>query len=122
MRNGAVDGSAQILSELAIAVGGELQLILTFQATAPLYIIDIYDSVRTLKADVMEYRDNRPWRRRKDNVLTREEIESMVAAGRSIIIVDGKVLKTDAWLNFHPGGEKAIRHMVGRDATDEVNA
>jgi len=31
-------------------------------------------------------------------------------------------LKVDAWLKFHPGGDKAIKHMVGRDATDEVNA
>jgi delta8-fatty-acid desaturase len=23
-------------------------------------------------------------------------------------------------MQYHPGGDKAIRHMVGRDATDEV--
>ena len=46
----------------------------------------------------------------------------MIAGGRSIIIIDGKVIKADAWLRFHPGGDKAIMHMVGRDATDEVNA
>lgn len=60
--------------------------------------------------------------RRKDTVLTRRQIEGVVAEGRSIIIVDKKVLKADAWLRFHPGGDKAIMHMVGRDATDEVNA
>ena len=63
----------------------------------------------------------KPWRR-KDRVMSRREVEGMIAEGRSIIIVDGNVLKADAWLPFHPGGEKAIRHMVGRDATDEVNA
>jgi sphingolipid 8-(E)-desaturase len=26
----------------------------------------------------------------------------------------------DAWLKYHPGGPKAIFHMLGRDATDEV--
>jgi cytochrome b involved in lipid metabolism len=32
------------------------------------------------------------------------------------------VLKVDAWIKFHPGGDKSIKHMVGRDATDEINA
>ena len=46
----------------------------------------------------------------------------MIAEGRKVIIVDGKVLKVDAWLKYHPGGDKSIMHMVGRDATDEVTA
>ncbi len=58
----------------------------------------------------------------KDVVLTRRQVEGMIAHDRTVIIVDGKVLKVDAWLRYHPGGEKAIMHMVGRDATDEVNA
>jgi len=57
---------------------------------------------------------------RQTKVLDRREIESLIASGRSIVIVDNKVLKVDAWLAYHPGGDKAIRHMVGRDATDEV--
>ena len=59
---------------------------------------------------------------RKEAILTRKQVEGMIADGRSIIIIDGKVIKADAWLRFHPGGDKAIMHMVGRDATDEVNA
>jgi sphingolipid 8-(E)-desaturase len=31
-------------------------------------------------------------------------------------------MMVDAWLKYHPGGDKAIMHMVGKDATDEVNA
>ncbi|TKA71456.1 hypothetical protein B0A49_03809 [Cryomyces minteri] len=58
----------------------------------------------------------------KGSVLSRRQIEGLIAEGRKIIVVDGKVLKVDAWLRFHPGGDKAIMHMVGRDATDEVNA
>lgn len=58
----------------------------------------------------------------RDGVLTRRQVEGMIANGRTVIIVDGKVLKVDAWLRYHPGGDKAIMHMVGRDATDEVNA
>ena len=59
---------------------------------------------------------------RKETILTRRQIEGFIANGRSIIIVENKVLKADAWLKYHPGGDKAIMHMVGRDATDEVNA
>ena len=59
---------------------------------------------------------------RRDVVLSRDTIEGLIAEGRKIIIVDGKVLKVDAWLSYHPGGDLAILHMVGKDATDEVNA
>ncbi|KAF3919483.1 hypothetical protein ABW20_dc0100314 [Dactylellina cionopaga] len=57
-----------------------------------------------------------------ENVLSRREIENLIAEGKKIIIVDDKVLKIDAWVKYHPGGEKVIMHMVGRDATDEVTA
>lgn len=59
---------------------------------------------------------------RKEMVLTRQQVETMISDGRSVIIVDGNVLKVDAWLKYHPGGDIAIKHMIGRDATDEVNA
>jgi len=58
---------------------------------------------------------------RVETLLSRREVEGLIAEGRSIIIVNQKVLKVDAWLKYHPGGDKAIMHMVGRDATDEVN-
>ena len=57
---------------------------------------------------------------RRTKIFGRREIEALIAEGRHIVIVDSKVLKVDAWLPYHPGGDKAIRHMVGRDATDEV--
>jgi hypothetical protein len=53
-------------------------------------------------------------------LMARAEIEALIADGRSILIVDQHVLKVDPWLKYHPGGDKAIMHMVGRDATDEV--
>jgi sphingolipid 8-(E)-desaturase len=53
---------------------------------------------------------------------TRREVEGLIAEGKTIVIVDDLVLKVDAWRPFHPGGDKAILHMVGRDATDEVTA
>lgn len=59
---------------------------------------------------------------RQELIWTRSQVESLIAEGRTIIIVNGKILQVDAWLKYHPGGDKAILHMVGRDATDEVNA
>jgi sphingolipid 8-(E)-desaturase len=59
---------------------------------------------------------------RKQRILSRREIEGMIAEGRHVLIYDGRVLKTDFWLKFHPGGPVSIKHMVGRDATDEINA
>ena len=56
----------------------------------------------------------------KEVIITRRQVEDMIANGRMVFIVDGKVLKVDAWLKYHPGGDKPIKHMVGRDATDEV--
>lgn len=58
---------------------------------------------------------------RSYRVMTRREVEGLIADGRKVIIVDQYVLKVDGWLPYHPGGDKAIMHMVGRDATDEVN-
>lgn len=52
---------------------------------------------------------------------TRREIESLIAAGDIIVIADSNVLRLNGWKNSHPGGELVLRHMVGRDATDEIN-
>lgn len=58
---------------------------------------------------------------RAETVLSRRRIEGLIAEGRSIVIVNQNVLKVDAFLKYHPGGEKAMSHVVGKDATDEVN-
>lgn len=60
--------------------------------------------------------------RYRDRLLDRKELEALVAGGRKIVIVNNRVLKVDAWLPYHPGGDKAILHMVGRDGTNEVKA
>ena len=59
---------------------------------------------------------------RQDRGWSRREIEGLIADGRKIIILGDQVLRVDAWLPYHPGGDKAILHMVGRDATDEITA
>ncbi|KAK9424933.1 putative Fatty acid desaturase-domain-containing protein [Seiridium unicorne] len=53
-------------------------------------------------------------------LLSRRQVEGLIAEGKAVFILDQYVMKADAWLPYHPGGDKAIRHMVGRDATDEV--
>ncbi|KAK4991451.1 hypothetical protein LTR66_001787 [Elasticomyces elasticus] len=55
-------------------------------------------------------------------VLSRRDVEALISNGRKVFILDDRVIKADAWLQYHPGGDKAILHMVGRDATDEVTA
>ncbi|KAL4872360.1 hypothetical protein BDV12DRAFT_183048 [Aspergillus spectabilis] len=59
---------------------------------------------------------------RKDALLSRRYIEGQIAEGKHVIIFDNRVLKVDSWIKFHPGGDKSIKHMVGKDATDEINA
>jgi len=74
-----------------------------------------------------------PWLRRVPNrqltegdlsnfrLLSRSTIHQLIAKGQLIVIANNRVLRLDRWLSRHPGGEKTILHMVGRDATDEVN-
>lgn len=58
----------------------------------------------------------------RERAISRDDIEALIAQGRKIVLVDGHVIKADAWLPYHPGGDLAILHMVGRDATNEVQA
>ena len=57
-----------------------------------------------------------------DRLWSRRDIEGLIADGSKIFILDNQVIKADAWLPFHPGGDKAILHMIGRDGTDEIRA
>ncbi|OBT68520.1 hypothetical protein VE03_01818 [Pseudogymnoascus sp. 23342-1-I1] len=56
----------------------------------------------------------------RSRVLSRRQIEGLIANNQSIVIFDNKVLRLDKWLERHPGGKLPIQHMVGRDATDEI--
>jgi delta8-fatty-acid desaturase len=49
------------------------------------------------------------------------EIAERIDQGSVIVIHEGYALKLDSWLDKHPGGRLTILHMVGRDATDEIN-
>jgi sphingolipid 8-(E)-desaturase len=57
----------------------------------------------------------------RNRLFSPREIEGRIADGEVIVIYNQHVLRLDSWLNRHPGGQLAILHMVGRDATDEIN-
>ncbi len=57
----------------------------------------------------------------RNEVLSPAAVEALIANGHTIVISEGRVLKLDGWLEKHPGGRLAIMHMVGRDATNEIN-
>lgn len=49
------------------------------------------------------------------------KIAELIAQDRPIVVHEGHALDLSAWIENHPGGRLAILHMVGRDATDEIN-
>lgn len=42
--------------------------------------------------------------------------------GKCLIGFEGKVYDLSMWLPYHPGGDLAISHLVGKDATDQIRA
>lgn len=50
------------------------------------------------------------------------EVARLIDQGQPIVIHEGYALQLATWIDKHPGGRLAILHMVGRDATDEINA
>ncbi|KAL5116644.1 hypothetical protein ACEQ8H_005393 [Pleosporales sp. CAS-2024a] len=54
-------------------------------------------------------------------IISPAEIKRRVADGEPVVIYEGFVLDLGKWINMHPGGRLAVLHMVGRDATDEIN-
>lgn len=58
---------------------------------------------------------------RSPKIFTEAEVQKMINEGRKVVIKDGQVLLLDKWSHRHPGGELVILHMLGRDATDEIN-
>jgi hypothetical protein len=91
-------------------LNSEVQHLVVTAVPRPHYLSQLQNTMSTTKLA------SRP-----EVLLSRREIEGLIAEGKSIIIIDQMVLKVDPWLKYHPGGEKAIMHVVGRDATDEVN-
>lgn len=53
--------------------------------------------------------------------LSRAQVEARIHNGELIVIYHGRALKLNSWIDRHPGGKKAIQHMIGRDASDEMD-
>lgn len=56
----------------------------------------------------------------KEDILTRSDIEDLIARRNIITIYQGKVLKMNGWIDKHPGGDLLVRHFIGRDASLEI--
>lgn len=59
---------------------------------------------------------------RAKKTLTRAQLAERIAQGETLVLHRRRIYKLDSWLARHPGGELAILHFVGRDATDELEA
>ncbi|KAG7663229.1 SLD [[Candida] subhashii] len=59
---------------------------------------------------------------RAPKTLKRSEIIDLISQGKAIVIYKNNVLNLTNWIPKHPGGDKAVYHLVGRDASDEMNA
>lgn len=57
----------------------------------------------------------------RGTILTPRTIENRIADGDILVITEQRVLRLNGWVDKHPGGRLAVLHMVGRDATDEIN-
>ncbi len=56
-------------------------------------------------------------------VWSRPDIATHILEGEKLVLHRDRVLRVPhAWLDSHPGGDLAILHFVGRDATDELEA
>jgi delta8-fatty-acid desaturase len=55
-------------------------------------------------------------------IYTRRQIENLIAAGQTIVIFQNVLRVSDAWKDRHPGGKLVLDHMIGRDATAEIDA
>jgi delta8-fatty-acid desaturase len=54
---------------------------------------------------------------------SRAVVANRILAGETLIIYQGHLLSIPpAWLDAHPGGNLALLHFVGKDATDEIEA
>lgn len=53
---------------------------------------------------------------------TRLELAEQILAGQLLTVYRHKVLRLNSWVAHHPGGDLALLHYVGRDATDEIEA
>lgn len=59
---------------------------------------------------------------KRSRILSKQDVTDLICDGNAIVIYEQSVLDLTSWIDKHPGGDKAVFHMVGRDATDEMQA
>ncbi|TFK30329.1 delta 8-sphingoloid desaturase protein [Coprinopsis marcescibilis] len=59
----------------------------------------------------------------RDQLWSTDAVAAAILDGQTLIVYRDKLLRIpDKWLTAHPGGNLALLHLVGRDATDEIEA
>lgn len=58
----------------------------------------------------------------KTRTVSRSDIIERILQGQNIVIYERQAINLTRWAKVHPGGELAVLHFVGRDATDEMTA
>ncbi|OLY77775.1 Delta(8)-fatty-acid desaturase [Smittium mucronatum] len=53
---------------------------------------------------------------------TKDEIRERIIKNELLVVIDGYVLKLNNMIKHHPGGELALYHAIGKDASDEMHA
>jgi delta8-fatty-acid desaturase len=54
---------------------------------------------------------------------TRKQIAQRIIENEDLLIIySNKIYRLNSWIKHHPGGDMVILHMIGKDATDEINA
>lgn len=60
--------------------------------------------------------------RKADRIIPRAEIVERIIQGENLVVYHDQVLDLTRWTEHHPGGQLAVLHFVGRDASDEMDA
>jgi delta8-fatty-acid desaturase len=58
----------------------------------------------------------------RNQIMSRRNVEGLIARGHTIVIFEQQVLKLDSWMEKHPGGKLPLMQMVGVDASSEIAA
>jgi len=58
----------------------------------------------------------------RNQIMSRRNVEGLIAKGHTIVIFEQQVLKLDSWMEKHPGGKLPLMQMVGVDASSEIAA
>lgn len=58
----------------------------------------------------------------RNQIMSRRNVEGLIARGHTIVIFEQQVLKLDSWMEKHPGGKLPLMQMVGVDASSGIAA